>query len=214
MMVIKGWKEDCHGILRSCRLAAKPLGKPVFTERVLFSLFVGTMPPCWHLVRGSVRSPNLRIVFGVARSGFDRYRCYTDRHRCVFFIRWMVIFLRDCTCICSNNQRKCFMLFYLFNFQHRSANSSFLSPHITYRRGGENFVIYQSNPCWVITSVTLMTSLTEKALILQRGIWGWSLLARQGLTLALANNRYAGQPLGGNRAQKPLKYDSLTLVLV
>ena len=52
----------------------------------------------------------------------------------------------------------------------RSANSPFLLPHITYSRDGENFLINQRNSCWVIISFILMTSLTEKALTLQREI--------------------------------------------
>ena len=43
----------------------------------------------------------------------------------------------------------------------------FLLPHITYSRDGENFLIYQRNSCWVIISLVLMTSVIERALILQ-----------------------------------------------
>ena len=54
-------------------------------------------------------------------------------------------------------------------FNH-TANYPFVLPHITYSRDGESFLIYQRNSCWVIISCILMTSLTEKALILQREI--------------------------------------------
>ena len=57
-----------------------------------------------------------------------------------------------------------------FNFQHHTVNSPFLLPHITNNRGGDNFLIGQRNSCWMIISFILMTSLTERALNMQREI--------------------------------------------
>ena len=49
-------------------------------------------------------------------------------------------------------------------------------PWISYRRCGEKLIKYQANSSWVIMSVILMTTLFNKALILQGEIWCWSLL--------------------------------------
>ena len=62
-----------------------------------------------------------------------------------------------------------------FRFQHRTANSPFSSPHITYSSDRENLVIYQRSSCWVMVSFILMTSLIENALILQREVGHWSM---------------------------------------
>ena len=45
----------------------------------------------------SVSRPNLRIMFGIARLGFDRHRCLLFAYR--------IVFLRDYTSYRSNNQR-------------------------------------------------------------------------------------------------------------
>ena len=61
----------------------------------------------------------------------------------------------------------------LSSFQHHTANSPFVLPHITSSRDVENFAINQRNSCLAIImmiSFILMTSLTEKALIVQREI--------------------------------------------
>ena len=55
-----------------------------------------------------------------------------------------------------------------FNFHHHTANYPFLLPHITYSRDKETFLINQGNSRWVIICFSLMTSLIEEALILQR----------------------------------------------
>ena len=55
---------------------------------------------------------------------------------------------------------------HILNIQHHAANSPFLLPHIVESRDRENCLTYQRKSCWVIKSFILMTSLTEKALIL------------------------------------------------
>ena len=50
------------------------------------------------------------------------------------------------------------------HFKHHTANSLFLLPLITYRRDGENFLIYQRNSCLVIIFFILVTSLTKNVL--------------------------------------------------
>ena len=52
-------------------------------------------------------------------------------------------------------------------FQRHTANAPFLLLHITYSRDGGNFLSHRQNSCWVIISFILMTSLTERALMLQ-----------------------------------------------
>ena len=60
-------------------------------------------------------------------------------------------------------------------------NSHFLSLFISYRSSGEMSINYQANSSCLIMSVFLMTTLSYKALILQREIWCWSLLGLKGL---------------------------------
>ena len=54
-------------------------------------------------------------------------------------------------------------------------------PHISYRSSGEKLLKYQENLTWVIMLLTLMTSLTDKPLILQWEVWLRSLLGLKGL---------------------------------
>ena len=60
-------------------------------------------------------------------------------------------------------------------------NSHLLPLFVSYRSSGEKLIKYQANSSCVIMSVILITTLLFKALILQGGIWSWSLLGFKGL---------------------------------
>ena len=60
-------------------------------------------------------------------------------------------------------------------------NSHLLPLFISYKSSGEKSIKYQADSSCVIMSVILMTTLFDRALILQGEIWCWSLLGLQGL---------------------------------
>ena len=60
-------------------------------------------------------------------------------------------------------------------------NSHLLPLFISYRSSEEKLIKYQAISSSVIMSVSLMTTLFNKVLILQGGIWCWSLLGLKGL---------------------------------
>ena len=62
-------------------------------------------------------------------------------------------------------------------------NSPFVFPYISYRRSGEKLLKYQENLTWVIMLSILMTSLTDKPLILQGEVRLRSLLGLKGLII-------------------------------
>ena len=72
-------------------------------------------------------------------------------------------------------------------------NSLLFPLFISYRSCGEKLIKYQANSFWVIVSVVLMTALYNKALILQRGIWYWSLLGLKGLRKSINSSTNKGQ---------------------
>ena len=55
-----------------------------------------------------------------------------------------------------------------FTIQYQVTNSPFLLPYISYRSSGEKLLKYLT---WVTTFWILITSLTDKPLILQWEIW-------------------------------------------